>query len=130
VGDYRALLQTDSVALNEEAMPGPAIIPQMVKQTPSSGSQPHVAGQDTAIRFDTDELDQDRHEPSGYQFLATAFDQLPFVDLNFLDYQFDHGTLGALTPELLSDPSSASATDDGLQFLNFDDLNALSHTGI
>jgi methylphosphotriester-DNA--protein-cysteine methyltransferase len=134
VGDYRTLLQANAVAadVNKESMVDAAIVPpQKMKRTRSSGSQSYVTGQDITLRFDTAELEQNWHEFSGIQFPATAFDKIPFMELDFIDHQFDHETSGGLTPELLSDFSTPCATDDdGLQFLNFDGHDTPLYTGI
>lgn len=74
---------------------------------------------DAFLDFDS-ELARDWHDFSGTPNLMNSLDMLP--DLNGMDQTgFD------FLPELVSDASTPTTIDDGLQFLNFDDPPLVGH---
>ena len=68
------------------------------------------------------ELAQDWHDFIGTSYPSICFDMAPNIHLS----NFDFGNLGSLTPELLSDHSTPSSLDDGMQFLDFDSHQLVS----
>lgn len=125
VGEYRSLIQTDATVVGGEGGTGDStiVVPQKVK---SSGElQEFVADQNTQWSVATTELDYTWSQHGG--LYSTTFDHSYNVDGNLLGYNIDYGVMGDATPGLISDSSSPNPTDDGLQFLNFDDLDIPSY---
>lgn len=130
VGDFRAVLQNDE-RISEQAsleVPEAMIYGKHGASHAGFGPEMHTTVQETSLDLDTANLDQDWQEFIGHPYQATLINQSQNGELALFEFDLNFGIMGGeLTPETLSDQSLPNLSDDGFQFLNFDDANTLSY---
>jgi hypothetical protein len=113
VGEYRAQIVGERKGSGNGVLPGKTSAAVEIATSPS-GFQSPMAGLQTQLSFSSSDskLARDWHDFSGSSDLSRPLDMFPGTYVA-IDFDFP--------PEFLSDASIPITTDDGFQFLNFDD---------
>jgi AraC-like DNA-binding protein len=121
IGEYRTHIMAKETRSKKEVVPSKALPTVQIAASPSE-FQYSVAGLQTQDSFDS-ELARDWQKFSGTVDLTGTIDMFPCLsgaDLESFSF----------SPEPLSDASTPAMTDDGFQFLNFDEVSpSIAHDG-